>query len=274
MQNWCSSIQKYNCYGPFTNIGASANNWLNHDTLQNLKSVAGYGSSTPHWPGSAGQDWFVWYNHARFMKTPGVYIDVAANHPIWRSNTFFFDKCFKWSGICIEPSKLHFENLRQQRSCKVVPKCISNISNVLFVDNSGFRGGASRIVNNKKYKGLRGNLREQKCARLDEIFHHQNIKHIDFLSLDIEGHELNAISTINFNEVIIDIIISESDTIWPILQHKYIKHFVTNTDFIYIRKKLTLNIIKNGGEITNWYDIPACHNKTCATKSCWYGNIK
>ena len=148
------------------------------------------------------------------------------------------------------------------------------MSNTLFVHNSGFRGGASRIVKNERYSGLPGKLRREKCGRLDTIFQQNNIKHIDFLSLDIEGHELNAISTVNLNKVVIDIIISESDAIWPLLQNKYRKHFVTNTDFIYIRKNIVLLIEQNGGQITNWRDIPACFNGTCATKSCWYGRNK
>lgn len=267
MDLWCKNIENPNCYGPFTNIRKSAHISLNSNILENLINVAGHESKTPHWLSGNGQDWFVWYNHARFMKKPGTYIDLAANHPIWRSNTFFFDGCMNWKGLCIEASETHYRNLKKMRSCKVIPQCISDKENVLFVDNIGFKGGASKVVNSLKYKGLRGNVITKNCTRLDTLFKNENIKHVDFLSLDIEGHELNALSTIDFEYTNIDIIISENGKIWPLLKNRYRRYPQKNSDYIYLRKGFKMLIEKNGMNITRWNDLPACYSK-CLVKSC------
>lgn len=58
-----------------------------------MEMLGGTNLTTPNWMGSVGQDWWVWYNHARFLTRKGVYVDLATNDPIWRSNTYFFDTC-------------------------------------------------------------------------------------------------------------------------------------------------------------------------------------
>jgi len=34
----------------------------------------------------------------------GTYLDIGSNHPLQRSNTYFFDKCLGWRGVCVEPN--------------------------------------------------------------------------------------------------------------------------------------------------------------------------
>ena len=35
------------------------------------------------------------------MERKGVYVDIAANDPIDFSNTYFYDKCAQWRGLCV-----------------------------------------------------------------------------------------------------------------------------------------------------------------------------
>ena len=98
----------------------------------------------------------------------GAYIDVAANHYKRISNTYFYDRCLGWKGICVEPNGIYHDELRwaptclricrvavwqlctcclpfhspvllpaascpclcrRRRSCHLVPRCASNNSN-------------------------------------------------------------------------------------------------------------------------------------------------
>lgn len=49
------------------------------------------------------------------------------------------------------------------------------------------------------------------CLRLRELFQKYDVKHVDFLSLDIEGGEETALKTIDFSQVAIDYIVVENN---------------------------------------------------------------
>ena len=74
-------------------------------------------------------------------------MDLATNDAIWRSNTYFFDACLGWGGLCIEASEVHYDRIRRERSCTLVPACVSNATNVslTFSGGVGWRGGSSRL---------------------------------------------------------------------------------------------------------------------------------
>ena len=59
------------------------------------------------------------------MIRPGVYVDLATNHPVVISNTFFLDRCLGWKGLCIEPNPVHHSRIRQARSCSLVDKVMT-----------------------------------------------------------------------------------------------------------------------------------------------------
>ena len=59
------------------------------------------------------------------MTRPGVYVDLATNHPVVISNTFFLDRCLGWKGLCIEPNPVHHSRIRQARSCSLVDKVMT-----------------------------------------------------------------------------------------------------------------------------------------------------
>ena len=79
----------------------------------------------PTFMSGGAQDWWVYMNHARFMKSPGFFVDLATNHPIIRSNTWFLEQCLGWKGLCIEPTPSLHASIRRERSCTLVPNCIS-----------------------------------------------------------------------------------------------------------------------------------------------------
>ena len=78
-----------------------------------------------------GQDAHVFYNYfaQRGPEYRGFYVDLAAAYPKRISNTFFFDKCLGWSGLCIEGSPVRAESLRRERSCVVEELAITDDDN-------------------------------------------------------------------------------------------------------------------------------------------------
>ena len=75
------------------------------------------------------QDVFVWRNlflDRTIRGERGFYVDSGANDYRKLSNTFFFDKCLGWDGLCVEADPQYHAGIRAHRSCKLVPQCISN----------------------------------------------------------------------------------------------------------------------------------------------------
>ena len=65
--------------------------------------------------------------------------------------------------------------------------------------------------------------------KLQTIFDENNISHVNYLSIDVEGAEFEVIKSINFDKVFIDVIGFENnynDTSIPIVQYLEEKNFI------------------------------------------------
>jgi FkbM family methyltransferase len=180
-----------------------------------------------------GQDAFVFFNFFAHMPVNGMkgtYIDSGANSAEELSNSFVFDKCLGWKGLCIEPNIQYHADLKSKRSCTVVPKCISDQSKSVGFDNAGPLGQiSSNIVPNVQ------------CSTFSEILEENRFpKSIDFWSLDVEGHEMQVLNSINFQDVEIKVLLVEdfwiSNRELDFLMNKksYIKHQQLAIDSVYV----------------------------------------
>lgn len=166
----------------------------------------------------------------------GFYVDSGANDWKHLSNTFFYDVCLGWDGLCIEPSKEYHDNLKQYRSCKLIPECISNTQHKRgFVD----KGVDSYITD--------GN--ELSCDTLSSML--ENRTKIDFFSLDVEKHELEVLKSIDFKTIEIAVLLVEDfwlpigqlDTLLLNGQSGFLKlsQFPIDSVFIHINEISKLN---------------------------------
>jgi FkbM family methyltransferase len=139
----------------------------------------------------------------------GTYIDLASAFPRVDSNSFFFDLCLGWEGLCIEGDPEKAKNFKQSiRTCDFEEMCIShNVGKQKFVSN--LASGMSSVVAGNKKNSTRGEIIEVNCGPLGPLLERHNIHHVDFMSLDIEGFEFQAMSTVDFSKVRIDIMIVE-----------------------------------------------------------------
>lgn len=85
------------------------------------------------------QDCFLYVQHFRHLKRPGVYLDVGATEPLRYSNTWFYDSCLGWTGACVEANARFHKSLKQYRTCSLVRRCVSDrVANVTFIDAGKF----------------------------------------------------------------------------------------------------------------------------------------
>ena len=136
----------------------------------------------------------------------GVFVEVGASHGLDDSNTKYFEDQ-GWTGLCIEPHPENYKKLAQNRKCKTLNAAITaDSSKPFYLDTieptwSGQRTQAGRRTPfNVTYK------------RLDEALREAGIGHIDLLSIDTEGSELDVWSSFDHNIWTPQIVILEWET--------------------------------------------------------------
>lgn len=174
-----------------------------------------------------GQDSFV-YNTFFKNKTDGVFVDIGAHNGIDYSNTCFFEKHLGWKGICIEPIPNIFNQLRKNRDCICIEGCIydkaGTIDFLQVASNNGeFLSMLSGIVEKIDVRQLNrivsstsngsGTFEEIEvnCYKINDILALHDIYHVDYLSLDTEGSELEILKSIDFERYTIDVIDVENN---------------------------------------------------------------
>ena len=118
------------------------------------------------------QDLAIWQNlFSRWAidGKQGFYVDSGANHPVKLSNTWFFDKCLGWKGLCIEPNTRYHSALRAERTCTLVPECISANTEMLPFAMSGVVGhvtsGGGRTVQCNPLRAMLSRVNQKRCVR-------------------------------------------------------------------------------------------------------------
>ena len=158
----------------------------------------------------------------------GVYVDLAANHYKRISNTYFYDQCLGWRGLCFEPNPIYHKDIERYRTCSLIKTCVSNTTEQkrLILPNHQWEGGLGGIGGGKLAyyrKPVVGLTLDLNCVTLGEELARRSIDHVDMLSLDVEGHEEQVLGGINFAMVRIDHIVCEAGC-ESLLSQGYVKH--------------------------------------------------
>lgn len=159
------------------------------------------------------QDYYLYKFHFSKLRRRGNYLDVAANEAMEISNTFFFDRCLGWHGLCIEPNAHYLEALHRQRSCALLPTCVGD-NDGEKVEFALFEGISGIVTTNKATERWRREGRSIKtvplrCTTLAKALARYPQTTIDYMSLDVEGHEVHVLRGIDWTSVKINIITVE-----------------------------------------------------------------
>jgi hypothetical protein len=113
----------------------------------------------------------------------GFFLDIGANDGMWVSNTYALEKDYGWNGICIESDDQLHNKLKANRKCK----CFHNL--VTSSDGPG---------HNITLKTL---FRREKNVP----------KVIDYMSLDVDGHEMHILNNFPWDDITIKFATIEHD---------------------------------------------------------------
>lgn len=176
--------------------------------------------------GQVEQDKFL--NETYFQnRRGGTFVEFGAYDGVKISNSYFFEKELGWTGICIEPIAEHFKKLKENRHCFCVQGCVApRPGTVDFLKISGgqwFNQMLSGIVSSYDPRHI-DRVRQEvarfhatvtviqvPCYRLTDLLDQHSMPHVNYLSIDTEGGELEILQSIDFKKYQIDFITVEDN---------------------------------------------------------------
>tara|TARA_B100001093_G_scaffold475159_1_gene500490 strand:+ start:533 stop:1261 length:729 start_codon:yes stop_codon:yes gene_type:complete len=147
----------------------------------------------------------------------GNYVDVGCFHPTRSNNTF---KLYKtgWQGMNIDLNPLTIELFNYARPEDInICAAISNIETKKKLYFLGDLDSKNTLnFNHKKWINKHFRVKNEdikiktvKTKKLNDILEKHNFHKIDFMNIDIEGHELEVVKSINFKKFKIKVICIE-----------------------------------------------------------------
>lgn len=173
-------------------------------------------------------------------KRDGFFVEVGANEPQFGSQTWLLEQN-GWQGVLVEPQAALCERLRRDRkNSKVFQVACSSPDKegeaLLLV---GTHSGLSTLERQTDSHGAQFVGTERvKLSTLDKVLSEAGATRIDFLSLDVEGHEIEVMRGFNFSKYRPSLILIE-DGVRKLDKHRFLKRAGYK-----LVKRTTLN---------NWY---------------------
>ncbi len=191
----------------------------------------------------------------------GFFIELGANDGISQSNTYYFEKNNKWHGILIEPILHKYVDCKKNRSIKNNFYCNACVSfefkdkfvELLYSNLMTIPTNLESDIDNKFQHANHSNtVREKKeevikfasvARTLDSIMSESQAPSIiDFLSLDVEGAEIEVLKGIDFKKYKFKYILVESRNFEKIsnflnIQDYELKEKLSHHDYLFSEKK-------------------------------------
>ena len=126
------------------------------------------------------------------IKDNGVFVDVGANHPTDFSQSYNLEK-MGWQGLLIEPLPSYCELLRSKRKATVIQLACSSEENHRKILPLHVAGALSTLENDLVAIGAKKSdeVIYVEARTLNSILSDNKIQPgFEFLSIDIEGHEM------------------------------------------------------------------------------------
>jgi FkbM family methyltransferase len=150
-----------------------------------------------------------------FNKNKGVCVEIGGYDGVTRSNTFFFEK-LGWDCLVVEPIPFFYDKIRENRTCNALNVAVSNFKGETdfyiakdVEELSSIVPDVERVT--EKYKSNL-ELIKVKTDTLNSIFNQFKYSEIDFITIDVEGHEMEVLHGIDLEKFRPRILIIEDNS--------------------------------------------------------------
>ncbi|MGD9827253.1 MAG: FkbM family methyltransferase [Hyphomicrobiaceae bacterium] len=133
----------------------------------------------------------------------GYFVEVGAHHGEQLSNTWLLETEHGWTGLLVEPNPQHEESLRQRRATLVRKAAWKRTGATLTFHATRDSALSSLAGSAPKDQHDRSDFQEitVETMTLDDILIQQGApRQIDFISIDVEGAELDVLDGLSFDK--------------------------------------------------------------------------
>lgn len=153
-------------------------------------------------------------------RRDGFFVDLGAYDGVIWSNSLFFERESGWSGLCVEASPARFKDYQASgRSAPCLNVAVGDQDGeapfLEVTDGMTMTGGLLGAYAPEQRAYVEQNAGAQQIVtvpvrRLDGLLREHGVRHIDFLTADIEGGERAAIESLDPDEFTIDVMCLEN----------------------------------------------------------------
>ena len=147
-----------------------------------------------------GQDYYL--EKLGLIGRGGVFLEVGCNHPITNSNSYYLEKNLNWSGISVDGVDFSDEYARERPRTEFF-HCVIDLKEgetefYQVHDVTGWETQISSLYLQNLDFGV-GFTADKKIVRtLPLSFFQKKLQVIDLCLIDVEGHELSVLGSINW----------------------------------------------------------------------------
>ncbi|MFK5997478.1 MAG: FkbM family methyltransferase [Rhodobacterales bacterium] len=190
------------------------------EALHQIHTISNMLSPAPLFFSQAGQDRMI--DRLLNGKRGGVFVDIGGYDGVTGSNSLFFEVFRNWTGLLVDASPVQVERAKAARRCPCVGAAVAGQEGQAdfmevtsgYTQMSGFLGSydvdiLAKVRKNPQHKEVLHNLPKK---TVQSILQENNLKNIDYLSLDVEGGEMDILANFPFETYIVDIFSIENNT--------------------------------------------------------------
>jgi FkbM family methyltransferase len=139
-------------------------------------------------------------------KRNGFFVDFGATNGLTNSNSYLLETRFGWKGILAEPNPFWHQELATNRHVAIDHRCVSSKTGatVTFLttnDSDPELSAIATFADGDHFAETRSQgeaIEVQTVSLMDLLREYQAPSHIDYLSIDTEGSELDTLSAFDF----------------------------------------------------------------------------